>query len=175
MCPLLCCFFMNRKCCCNPCSDDDFSDDDDIRRSLLKSKKSKQYRKYYSQKRSKPQSVNNKHRRNPTLFESPGYCASPIIHSGLRRLPFNGTLSDLTERSEEENSLVASSNMDNNEEDPSIQFGFGESNALIATLDPESDNNSSRKDGKSKRSSMIDKNVKLTLNIHSGIAGLGLG
>lgn len=74
-----------------------------------KFKKSNLYR------QTKPRDMNK--RRNQFMNQT--FPPSPLVHSGLKRLPFQGTLSDLTERSEEDSTTVSSVFQDGQ---PSFQF-----------------------------------------------------
>lgn len=79
----------------------DSDDEDDFRRPLMKAKNYKNSNVY---RKTKPKEI----KRRNNFLES-NIPPSPILHSGLKRLPFNGTLSDLTERSEEENGTITAS------------------------------------------------------------------
>ncbi|CAL8107382.1 unnamed protein product [Orchesella dallaii] len=122
LCPLFCCFFMG-KCGCLEIDDDDL----DMRRPILKRSFFKSNK--YVYKRTKPRDIN---KRRKSLLTDPSISPSPVIHSGLRRLPFNGTLSDLTERSEEESLATASTTVDDDKSIAVSAFQFDEPSLVIS-------------------------------------------
>lgn len=92
------------NCCCI-----DSDDEDDFRRPLMKAK----FKKSNLYRQAKPRDK----RRNQFLTQT--FPPSPLVHNGLKRLPFNGTLSNLTERSEEDSTTVSSVFQDGQ---PTFQF-----------------------------------------------------
>lgn len=120
-------------------------DDEDLRRPLLKAKRIKNSDIY---RKTKAKEMNR--RRNQFLNDSSP--PAPIIHSGLKRLPFNGTLSELAERSEDE-SLTNASSLSVVVEQPS--FIFSEPRFILSEEEEEKSQNNSHSKKKVKENESL--------------------